>query len=93
VRPLDSVRCCRKPTDTCGRSTNIDQKITHWILERCRTIAPELLNKDGEFDVLSTQVGLRPSREGGPRIELEWLDITGGGKELVCHNYGHSHSG
>jgi len=74
-------------------STDIDENITHWILDRCRVIAPELLNHKGEFDVLSTQVGLRPSREGGPRTELEWLDILGGEKKLVCHNYGHSHSG
>jgi len=74
-------------------SPDIDEEITQLILQKCRTIAPELLNEDGEFDVLSTDVGLRPSREGGPRVELEWLDIAGGEKKLVCHNYGHSHCG
>jgi D-amino-acid oxidase len=76
-----------------GRSIVSDDSITHWIFEKCRSIAPELLNKEGEFNVLSVQIGRRPSREAGPRLELEWLEVASGERKFVCHNYGHSHSG
>ncbi|KAH0565199.1 hypothetical protein GP486_001415, partial [Trichoglossum hirsutum] len=58
-------------------SSTIDDEMTQTILQRCRPIAPELLNTDGEFEILSVQVGRRPSRKGGARVELEWLE-TGG---------------
>ncbi|KAI9853556.1 MAG: hypothetical protein M1813_002062 [Trichoglossum hirsutum] len=78
---------------SCIRSTNIDDDITHWILERCRPLAPELLNEDGEFEVVSVHIGRRPSRQGGARVELEWMEFARGEKKFVCHNYGHHSSG
>ncbi|KAF1816807.1 FAD dependent oxidoreductase [Eremomyces bilateralis CBS 781.70] len=65
-----------------------DPATTKEILRRAKRWAPELLNKDGEFDVLSVQVGLRPGRKGGPRVELEEID-----GRLVCHAYGHGAAG
>lgn len=60
------------------------------ILERCSWIAPELLTgKDGGFEVLSAQAGLRPAREGGPRVEKE---VIGEGRKVV-HSYGHAGGG
>jgi hypothetical protein len=56
------------------------------ILERCKPIAPELLNADGCFEVLAICVGLRPSRHGGPRVELDLLDNDTQGR-FVCHCY------
>jgi len=47
------------------------------------------VSKNGEFDILSTQVGFRPGRKGGPRVEIEgkvddvWL----------VHSYGHAGGG
>ena len=46
-----------------------DERTTREILEGCKVLAPELLGKDGEFEVLRVQVGLRPSRDGGARVE------------------------
>jgi D-amino-acid oxidase len=65
-----------------------DQETTKEILRRAREWAPELLNKEGEFEVLSEQVGLRPGRKGGPRLEIETLDGL-----VVCHAYGHAGAG
>ena len=68
--------------------------MTKTILNRCRLIAPELLDADGQFEVLAVQVGLRPSRKDGPRVEVEMFDEHGKGgvkesPKFVVHNYGH----
>lgn len=49
--------------------------------------------KDGGFEVVSYQVGWRPGRKGGPRVELEGND---GGKVegiWLVHTYGHAGGG
>lgn len=61
---------------------------TNEILYRAKKWAPELLNKNGEFDVLSEQVGLRPGRKGGARVEMEKVN-----EFVVCHAYGHAGAG
>lgn len=70
------------------RNKEVDKGTTEAILKRAKVLAPELVNGDGGFDVVSDQVGFRPSREGGPRVELEEVD----GKKIV-HSYGHSGAG
>ena len=72
-----------------NRSTEIDQETTERILHGCTELAPELLGDDGQFYILRLQVGLRPLREGGPRVEAELVD----GKYDVVHSYGHSGAG
>lgn len=70
--------------------------MTKLILDRCRSIAPELLDANGDFEVLSVQVGLRPSRRGGPRIEMELVeheDDVSQAPRFICHNYGHHSAG
>ena len=68
--------------------------MTKSILKRCQPLAPELLNTDGEFEVLSVQVGLRPTRSGGARVEMELLgDAAKGAPKFICHNYGHHGAG
>lgn len=37
---------------------------------------------------MATFAGLRPSREGGARVEREEISIAGGEKRVVVHNYG-----
>lgn len=74
------------------RSTEPDPAMTARILERCAPIAPELLDAEGEFDVLAVQVGLRPMRRGGPRMEVEWVG-EGEGRKFICHCYGHGSAG
>ncbi|KAF7196306.1 D-amino-acid oxidase [Pseudocercospora fuligena] len=59
------------------------------ILERCSWMVPELLTGEyGGFEVISTQCGLRPGREGGPRVESEVV-----GSRKVVHAYGHAGGG
>jgi hypothetical protein len=69
-------------------SATPDDSMTQTILERCKSIAPELLNSDGRFDILQVRVGLRPARHGGPRMELERY-----GDKFICHAYGHGSAG
>jgi D-amino-acid oxidase len=72
-----------------------DAQTTQEILEGAKEWAPELLNEKGEFEILSVQVGLRPGRKGGARVELEELrqpaDV--GERYVVCHAYGHAGAG
>lgn len=65
-----------------------DPKTTEEILRHAKEWAPELLNENGEFEVLSVQVGLRPGRKGGARVQIEILDGV-----TVCHAYGHAGAG
>ncbi|KAL8792731.1 MAG: hypothetical protein Q9195_004706 [Heterodermia aff. obscurata] len=69
--------------------TKPNDQTTREILEGCKVLAPELLGEDGEFEVLKVQVGLRPSREGGARVEREMVR----GRWRVVHAYGHSGAG
>ena len=64
-------------------------KITNAILEGCKSLTPELLTKDGSFEVLSVQCGLRPARKNGPRVEVEIVD----GTYRIVHSYGHAGAG
>ncbi|OTA01747.1 D-aspartate oxidase [Trichoderma parareesei] len=56
---------------------------TESIINRCLKLCPEL----EPFDIIASFAGLRPSREGGARIEREEIVIDGNKKVLV-HNYG-----
>ncbi len=47
--------------------------------------------KDAE--IVGKQAGLRPSRKGGVRLELEHFKLKGGKTVKVIHNYGHGGSG
>ncbi|KAI9706792.1 MAG: hypothetical protein M1820_004763 [Bogoriella megaspora] len=82
-----------------------DEQTTKDILQRCRELAPELLTgvrtdeggnqqdpeeEEGEFEVVRVNVGLRPAREGGARVELD--ESIGNGQVLV-HCYGHAGAG
>lgn len=70
-------------------SKDVDPSTTKAILERNSCLASELLTgSDGGFEVISVQCGLRPGREGGPRIEKELVS----GRRVV-HAYGHASGG
>ncbi|KAJ2915167.1 hypothetical protein MD484_g5249, partial [Candolleomyces efflorescens] len=44
--------------------------------------------------IVAEGCGLRPSREGGIRLEVEWTEGVGGrGRVPVVHNYGHGGTG
>jgi len=54
--------------------TSYDGTTAQEIFSRCAALAPSLLDKK-ETKVLSHNVGLRPAREGGPRVEVEWIQL------------------
>ncbi|KIW02037.1 hypothetical protein, variant [Verruconis gallopava] len=72
-----------------------DRLTTQEILDRAKEFAPELLDERGEFEVVSAQVGFRPGRKGGARVEIEEVRQPGGVGEamVVCHSYGHAGAG
>ena len=67
----------------------MSNETTTAILEGCKSLAPELLAKNGSFEILSAQCGLRPAREDGPRVDMEVVDGTYG----IVHSYGHAGAG
>ncbi|KAF2086473.1 nucleotide-binding domain-containing protein [Saccharata proteae CBS 121410] len=69
-----------------------EPETTKLILESCKKLAPELLNEKGEFEVLRVNVGRRPGRRGGPRVEVEEVG-TEEGRRIVVHEYGHAGAG
>ena len=78
-------------------STEVDEHMTEEILGKCKDLVPELLVKEtGEFGVYKVQVGLRPGRTGGARVEREVVTV-GNGKEkqdvVVVHAYGMAGAG
>lgn len=81
----------RPEAESVVRNENVDEELSEKIMERCAVLAPELL-VDGEFDIISEHVGRRPSRRGGPRIEVEWIRHNGA-RRFICHNYGHAGAG
>lgn len=52
---------------------SIDFDTARNIWNRCLELAPALGNK--ETKILGHNVGLRPARRGGARIEAEWLKL------------------
>jgi len=64
----------------------VDPNLAQRIAVKCVALAPELTEGKGieALDIVRHNVGLRPSRHGGPRLELENIEGTG----LVVHNYG-----
>lgn len=67
-----------------------DPAVTERILKSAALNMPELMTgKDGGFEIISVQCGLRPGRTGGPRLENE---VLGSGRSVV-HAYGHAGGG
>ena len=65
-----------------------DPNIANRIMSRVVAIVPEIAGGKGVagLDIIRHNVGLRPFREGGVRIERQKLD----GETCVVHNYGHA---
>lgn len=55
-------------------------------MKRCVELCPDLTGGKGieHLSIIRHGVGLRPMREGGPRVEKEEIDGI-----WVVHNYGH----
>lgn len=61
------------------------------IMERAIKICPQLVPEGAGIEALRVirhQVGLRPVRQGGPRVESEVLQDEGSGNLRVVHCYG-----
>ena len=73
-------------------SGEVDNEMNGRILEVIKKegLAEELRSDEGEFEVLSYQVGHRPGRKGGPRVELEKTKVD---EVWLVHSYGHSGAG
>jgi D-amino-acid oxidase len=72
----------------------VDEELSKRILERVKNegMGEELrTGEEGEFEIISEQVGLRPGRKGGPRVELEGKEKVAG--TWVVHAYGHAGAG
>ena len=70
-----------------GRATNIED--TEDILRRIEVGIPDVRQKN----VRKIDVGIRPARIGGPRVELEMLKLSRSKETPVIHNYGHGPRG
>lgn len=68
-----------------------DPKVAESIIERCIKLCPELTFGKGaeSLEIKSHNVGLRPSRIGGIRVEVEMRKNPKDKNVIVCHNYGH----
>ncbi|WFC99292.1 D-amino-acid oxidase [Malassezia yamatoensis] len=74
-----------------------DADVTRAILKKCAELAPDLLPdhvdpKDPDawvtLDVLSNNIGVRPAREGGVRVELDKPMSIDGREVGIIHAYG-----
>jgi D-amino-acid oxidase len=74
-------------------SDKVDEKLNERIVAGMKRfgLADELRGDDGEFEILSYQVGFRPGMKGGPRVEIEKKEKIEGA--WVLHNYGHAGGG
>jgi len=73
----------------------VDEELNGRMLDRIKRwgMADELRSteKGGDFEIVSSQVGLRPGRKGGPRVEIEGETKVAG--VWVVHSYGHAGAG
>lgn len=79
----------------CGGTYNRDNWITQpsmaeaeRILRACYALDPRLAGPNGtswkDIEVVAHNVGLRPSRDGGVRLELEHRELVGAGEKSVA---------
>lgn len=69
--------------------TAVEEDKVPYLLNRSKQLAPELLDKHGNHEILKVGVGLRPGRKGGARVELE----DGHNGLLIAHTYGNAGAG
>ncbi|KAI9487599.1 MAG: FAD dependent oxidoreductase [Benjaminiella poitrasii] len=91
----DGTVICGGTVDRVKKETEPNEAITKDILQRCYNLYPEITHGKGpeHFDIISINVGFRPGRENGIRIEKEIKYRANGKKVIVCHNYGHGSHG
>lgn len=73
--------------DVRQSSTTPDPQLAQQILQECAKLVPEIVPEGKtwrEIEVISHNIGLRPARENGARVELEQLESG----LTVVHSYG-----
>lgn len=71
---------------TCQSTGDTYSSESESIIKRTTTLLPELLT--GGMEVLAAFSGLRPSREGGARVERTNIQLNGSKSGVLVHNYG-----
>ncbi|KAI7899611.1 uncharacterized protein BX663DRAFT_520711 [Cokeromyces recurvatus] len=91
----DGTVICGGTVDRVKKETEPDEAITKDILQRCYNLYSGITHGKGpeDFDIISINVGFRPGRKNGIRIEKEIKQRSNGQKVTVCHNYGHGSHG
>ncbi|KAI9276930.1 hypothetical protein BDA99DRAFT_494448 [Phascolomyces articulosus] len=92
----DGTVICGGTMDTVNKNLNAEPALTKQLLEGAYSICPELTHGQGvdKFKVVSVNVGFRPGRKGGIRLEKEVRVSAALGKKVtIVHNYGHSSHG
>jgi D-amino-acid oxidase len=73
--------------------TNFHPQLGQTIIQRCCALCPQLgTPSEVEKMIISRNIGLRPSRKGGVRIEVE-KRRDAWGQVPVVHCYGHAGAG
>lgn len=62
-------------------STHVNPQVAERIWREAQELCPEL--KEEGVEIISHNVGLRPCRKGGIRIEAEEIDLSKAGKGVV----------
>lgn len=84
-RPLDGGVILGGTKQLGDLQTTPRESDTQDLIKRAKVLYPEVFFENGEIDIQGVNVGFRPAREGGVRIETE--KIAGTGKQVV-HAYG-----
>ncbi|KAJ3110512.1 hypothetical protein HDU96_006516 [Phlyctochytrium bullatum] len=66
-----------------------DMEIARGIMERCIAVCPELVVNGKLPEIVEHSVGLRPTREGGVRLDAQYAKTASGREILLINNYGH----
>lgn len=81
-RPLDGGMIVGGTKQVNDFQNSPKEEDTQQLIKRARVLYPKIFI-DGELDIKNINVGFRPAREGGTRIEVEKI-----GKQYIVHDYG-----
>ncbi|CAO3620842.1 unnamed protein product [Cunninghamella echinulata] len=91
----DGTVICGGTMDTENKNIQPEPELTKKILNNCYQLFPYITHGNGPdaFDIVSVNVGFRPGRKDGIRLEKEIKNRSNGEKVQIVHNYGHSSHG
>ena len=92
----DGTVICGGTMDTVNKNLNAEPELTKQLLENAYKNCPDLTHGQGvdKFKIVSINVGFRPGRKEGIRLEKEVRASAVSGKKVtIVHNYGHSSHG